>query len=118
MTTRNEEIAAKRAEALAKLTQADATLKIAVDAVLRTEEGCRVFMYLFHICGWSQADIPRDNLGRVENDTLLYNAARRTVYAKLRALASRELLTLMEEMAETRSLPSLVATASENEGGK
>lgn len=79
---------------------AELKLRQSVDAMLRSDEGQTVFKYLFGICGWNQADVPVDRLGHVNTDELQHNATRRAIYGKLRAKASRSLLTSVEEAAE------------------
>lgn len=90
---------------------ADLKLRQSVDAMLRSPEGKTVFTYLFGICGWNQADVPVDKLGRINTDELQHNATRRAIYAKLRSKASRSLLTPVEEAAEMLSEQKV-----ENEG--
>lgn len=90
---------------------ADLKLRQSVDAMLRSAEGQTVFIYLFNICGWNQADVPVDKLGEIAPGALTYNATRRSIYAKLRSKASRSLLTTVEEAAEM-----LYEQKVENEG--
>ncbi len=94
------ERAASQKAAREKLEAKAAKLRASVDEVLRTEAGRALFVHLFHICGYNQADIPQDALKHVDSGELLYNTTRRSIYVKLRALASRALLTPVEEAAE------------------
>ncbi len=97
---RQARVAKAREDAANKRVAADRKLKASVDAVLRTEAGQELFKFLFNVCGWAQADVPQDNLGRANEGVLLYNATRRAIYGKIRAKASRALLTPIEEAAE------------------
>lgn len=91
----------KRKVALERVRAEERKLSASIDKLLTLEEGKTLFKYLHNICGWAQADVPTDNLGRVNTDALQHNATRRFVYAKLRRLATRSLLTPVEEEAET-----------------
>lgn len=93
--------AGKRKAALERARAEDRKLAASIDKLLTLEEGKTLFKYLHTICGWAQADVPVDKLGRVNTDELQHNATRRAIYAKLRAKATRSLLTPVEEEAET-----------------
>ncbi len=97
-------MARAREDAANKRVAEDRKLRASVDAVLRTEAGREVFKFLFHLCGWVQADVPLDHDGRVNEGTLIHNATRRFVYARIRAKASRALLEPAEAAAEALTL--------------
>ena len=78
------------------------TLGQQVDAVLRTEEGRALFAHLHRYCAYNRCGLAFDATTRcVEPVTTALNEARRGVYIHLRELASRELLAVAEELAET-----------------
>jgi len=92
-----------------ELSQAEQqALHISVDKLLTLEEGRRFFAWLHNVCGWQQADVPLDALGRVEEGTLLYNATRRSIYAKARNLASPKLLAPVEEDADAKARAAFI----------
>ncbi|MDE2019179.1 MAG: hypothetical protein KGJ13_02400 [Patescibacteria group bacterium] len=117
----------KKEEAIAERTRAkreafDRRLKTAVDALLKTTDGQTLFIHLYHLCGFSQGEIPLDSFKRVEEGTLLYNATRRAIYVKLRGLATRELLLPVEMEAEKLAqseteAPHKVKTEGGNQNG-
>lgn len=76
-------------------------VKRSVDAVLRTEEGRKLFAHLHLICGYSTTSIVIDRqTGGALAEATVYNEARRGVYIYLRRLASYDLLKVAEELAE------------------
>lgn len=83
-----------------KIIVGDAKLHEAVDTVLRTEAGRRVFAHLFHVCGYNVSSLSRKGDGEIAPIATECREAQRMVYIRLRNLASYDLLRAAEELAE------------------
>lgn len=77
-----------------------AALRMAVDEVLKTPAGRRVWAALFHACGYSVSSLTTRPDGEVAPLSTECKEAQRLIYINLRKLASRELLRGAEDFAE------------------
>jgi hypothetical protein len=89
----------------------DNKLREAVDTVLRTEAGRKVFAYLFHACGYNVSSLSRKGDGEIASVATECREAQRMVYIRLRNLASYDLLRVAEDQAER---PDSVVPKKEN----
>jgi hypothetical protein len=87
-----------------KIPVIDAKLHEAVDTILRTEAGRRVFAHLFHLCGYNVSSLVRQSDGEIALLSTECREAQRMVYIRLRNLASYDLLRAAEELAENPAL--------------
>ncbi len=73
----------------------------AIDAVLGTEAGRIFWAHLFHECGYNVTSLLRRPDGTVDALSTECQEAQRLIYIRLRKMASRELLAIAEDLAET-----------------
>lgn len=74
---------------------------VVVDNLLKTEDGRELFKHLFFISGYNQTSLFINPVSReVNTHGTVFNEGRRAVYLELRRLATRSLLTAVEEEAE------------------
>lgn len=89
-----------QAERAAKAEQVK--LEGAVDEILRTESGRRVFAHLFQICEYNGNNLAVSSQKGVDTQASLYNMARRSVYIQMRKLGAPELVHAVENEIENR----------------
>lgn len=96
--------AAERAAAVkageARRKQRAQRLRIAVDAVLKTENGKVLWAHLFDVCGYSISSLTKKLDGDVSVLSTECKEAQRLIYINLRKLPTRELLAAAEAVAE------------------
>jgi len=99
---------ASREETLKKLAARNGRLRVVVDSLLRTEDGREFFMHLHSICGFAKSDtVVNPVTHEIATASTAYNNARRDIYVEIRKLATRVLLTPVEEAAELREQPAV-----------
>ena len=118
MSARREGDLERRKAAEAELRKRAARLRRGVDKILRDEDCSEVFKFLHDICGWAKSSTVIAADGRVDAEGTAYNEARRDVYLRLRALATRSFLTPVEESAETGQSADALEAAKETEKEK
>lgn len=79
-------------------------LRIAVDAVLKTDHGRRLWAYLFDACGYNVSSLTKKLDGDISVLSTECKEAQRLIYINLRKLASRELLAAVEDAAESQDV--------------
>lgn len=90
-------------------------LGVAVDAVLRTEYGRKVWAHLAKRCGFFQSSLSRRADGEIAALSTEAKEAQRLIYLEFRDLASPELRAVAEQLAE---FPPIVGKKSEEERKK
>ena len=78
-----------------------ARLRRGIDKMLKDDDGREVLKYLHDICGWNKSGVVVTAVG-IDTQATTYNECRRDIYRRLRALATRTLLTPVEEEAESQ----------------
>ena len=86
----------------ARIEKGVSTFKAQVNAVLSTEAGKAVFIYLADRCGFIKPTVSIDGNGNVATGNMVFNEARRELYLELRAFASPELLKKIEYLEESK----------------
>lgn len=76
-------------------------LRIAVDAVLKSEHGKILWAYLFEACGYNVSSLTKKLDGDISVLSTECKEAQRLVYINLRKLAPRALLVAVEDAAES-----------------
>ena len=92
----------------------DEGLKTAVDAVLRTEAGIKLWAYLARRCGFFTSSLSRRTDGEIAELGTEAREAQRLIYLELRALAATELRAAAEKVAEQ---PAQIKTTTEEGNG-
>ena len=96
---REREAAGVAVEALRRQKAEDGD-RLAIDAVLKTEEGRRVWGLLFRFCGYAESAVVLNGAGVQRDDMRLYLESRRSVYVQLRKMASPAVLHPVEARIE------------------
>lgn len=72
-----------------------------IDEVLRTEAGRAVWAHLFHLCGYNTSSLTQRKDAEIAELGTVGKEAQRLVYIRLRNRASKDLLAVAEQLAET-----------------
>ena len=97
----------------------DEKLGQSIDAVLKTEAGRTLWAYLFHACGYNVSSLSRNpSTGEMDRMSTECKEAQRFIYVNLRKLASRELLRVAEDLAETPIPQPVPLTVETKSGGR
>jgi hypothetical protein len=84
----------------------ESEIRVAVDVVLRTAAGRKLWAYLFHACGYSVTSLSHRADGEVAGVATECKEAQRLIYLNLRKLASPELRAQAELEAESQPQPT------------
>ena len=82
-------------------------LETAVNEVLRTPEGRRLWVHLFRACGYNVTSLTRKSDGDVSPLSTECKEAQRLIYINLRQYAAWDLRRVAEEMAELPVVKSI-----------
>lgn len=93
----------EKAKLLAAREKEAKEMRDAIDAVLSTDSGKKLWGYLCRVCGFNRSSLVLDfQKGDVRAEGTTYNEARREVYLRLRTFASPERLKEVEYLKENQ----------------
>ncbi len=102
----------KKVTTVVKAAEAQ-TLGQVVDAVISTDPGKRLFVWLHNRLGFTKSSLSRKRDGAIDEESTSAMEAQRLVYLELRRAASLELLAPVEEMAERQDRLAATPTISD-----